>query len=187
VRPLGWTAEVEGGDGSARHQQSKLKNLRRSLKKNDEMHISDGDHRSWVEVNEAGYSTWQRRPDWLTRLHGYFCNLDWSVDNFKVQPWPLLIAIKDKMAAQFKYRGGLGSVAEEIFFQILRQQMRTHKSNMKKIIESGAPLPSYVKKAHMDNFKRLIARTDKIVEAIRMKAHYKGIGGFYDRNLTEFC
>jgi hypothetical protein len=71
----------------------------------------------------------------------------------------LLIVIKDKMAAQFEYQGGLGDVPEEIFFQILRQQMRTRKSNMEKIIESGRPLPSYFKKAHMNNFKRLIART----------------------------
>ena len=41
---------------------------------------------------------------------------------------------------------------------------------MKKLIKSGGPLPPYVKKAHMDNFKQLIARTDKIMEATRMKA-----------------
>ena len=57
-----------------------------------------------------------------------------------------------------------------VFFQILHQHMRTRTSNMKKLIKSGGPLPPYVKKAHVDNFKRLIARTDKIAEATRMKA-----------------
>ena len=80
------------------------------------------------------------------------------------------MAIKDKMAAQFEYRGGLGDVPEEVFFQILRQQMRTRRSNMKKIIESGGTLPMYVKKTHMDNFKRLITQDDNIDEATRMKA-----------------
>ena len=36
VRRLGRTTALEGGDGSARHQQSKLKNMRRSTKKSDE-------------------------------------------------------------------------------------------------------------------------------------------------------
>ena len=72
------------------------------------------------------------------------------------------MAIKDKMAAQFKYRGGLGDVPEEVFFQILRQQIWTRRSNMKKLIESGGTLPPYVKKAHVDNFKRLMAQEDKI-------------------------
>ena len=48
--------------------------------------------------------------------------------------------------------------------------MRIRKSNMKKLIESGGLLLPYMKKAHVDNFKRLIARTDKIAEATRMKA-----------------
>lgn len=170
VRCLGRTAEVEGGDGSARLRQSKLKNLRRSLKKSDELHTSSGGQRLWVEVDEAGCPTGIHRPDWLTRLRGYSRDLDWSVDNFRAHPRPLLLAIKDKMAAQFEYRGGLGDVPEAIFFQILRQQMRTRRSNMKKLIESCGPLPPYVKKAHVDNFKRLIARTDKIAEATRMKA-----------------
>ena len=40
---------------------------------------------------------------------------------------------------------------------------------MKKIIESGGTLPPYVKKAHVDNFTRLIAWEDKIAEACRIK------------------
>ena len=170
VRRLGRTADLEGGDGSTRHRQSKLKNMRRSMKRSDEGHMSGSGHRSWVEVDEVGCPTGVRRPDWLTRLRGYSRDLDWSVDNFKEHPRPLLMAIKDKMAAQFEYRGGLGDVPEEVFFQILRQQMRTRRSNMKKIIESGGTLPPYMKKAHVDNFKRLIAREDKIAEACRMKA-----------------
>ena len=45
VRRLGRMAEVEGGDGSARHRQSKLKNLRRTLMKSDELHTSTGGRR----------------------------------------------------------------------------------------------------------------------------------------------
>ena len=127
-------------------------------------------HRLWVKINEVGCPTGLRRRDWLTRLRGYSRDLDWSVDNFKAHLRPLLMAIKDKMAAQFEYRGGLGDVPEEVFFQILRQQMRTRRSNMKKTIESGGTLPMYVKKTHMDNFKRLITQDDKIDEATRMKA-----------------
>ena len=33
---------------------------------------------------------------------------------------------------------------------------------MKKLIKTGGTLPLYVMKAHVDNFKRLIAREDKI-------------------------
>ena len=170
VRRLGRPHDVEGGDGSVRQRQSKMKSLRRSLKKSDELHSSSGHQRMWVDVDEAGCPTGCHRPDWLTRLRGYSRDLDWSVDNFKAHPRPLLLAIKDKMAAQFEYRGGLGDVPEAVFTQILRQQMRTRRSNMKKIIESGGQLPPCVKKAHVDNFKRLIARTDKIAEATRMKA-----------------
>lgn len=40
---------------------------------------------------------------------------------------------------------------------------------MKKFIENGGPLSPYVKKTHVDNFKRLIAQTEKIIEAMRIK------------------
>ena len=80
------------------------------------------------------------------------------------------MAIKDKMSAQFEYRGRLGDVPEEVFFQILHQQMRTRRANMKKLVEKGQPLPRYVKKEHAENFKKLIARTEKIAEACRMKS-----------------
>lgn len=63
MRHLGRTIKVEGSDRSARHWQSKLKNLRQSLKKSDELHMSVGGHCSWVEV-EVGCSTRQRRTDW---------------------------------------------------------------------------------------------------------------------------
>ena len=86
-----------------------------------------------------------------------------------------MLAIKNKMAAQFEYRGGLRNVPETVFFQILRQQMRTRKSNMKKLIESGGPLSPCVKNAYVNNFKRLIARTDKIAEATRMKAAWQTV------------
>ena len=105
-------------------------------------------------------------PDWLTRLRGYYRDLDWRVNNFKAHPQSLLLAIKDKMAAQFEYRDGLGDVPETVFFQILRQQVRT---NMKKLIESGGLLLLYMKNAYLDNFKRLTTRTDKIAEATRVK------------------
>jgi hypothetical protein len=170
VRRLGLTAEVEGDDGGGRHRQSKLKKLRRSVKKSDDEYMGGGGQRSWVEVNEVGFPTGQHRSDWLTRLRGYSHNLDWSIDNFKQHPQPLFIAIKDKMAAQFEYQGGFGDVPENVLFQILRQQMRTRCSNMKNLIESGGPLPTYVKKAQVENFKRLIARSDKMAEATRMKA-----------------
>ena len=110
VRRLGITAEVEEDDRGGRQRQSKLKNLRRSVKKADDEYMGAGGQRSWVEVNELGFSTGQRRPDWLTRLRGYSRDLDWSIDDFKQHPQPLLIAIKDKMASQFEYRGGLGDV-----------------------------------------------------------------------------
>ena len=74
------------------------------------------------------------------------------------------------MAAQYEYRGGLENVSQTVFFQILRQQMRTRKSNMKKLIECGGLLSLCVKKVHVDNFKRLIVRTNKIAKAARMKA-----------------
>ena len=41
---------------------------------------------------------------------------------------------------------------------------------MKKLIKIGGPLPTYIKRAHVVNFKRLIARTYKIAEAICIKA-----------------
>ena len=158
------------------HRQSKLKNLRRNLKKSDDRDSSiGGGGRLWVHVDEGGCPTGLRRPDWLTKLRGYSRDLDWSIDNFKEHPRPLLIAIKDKMAAQFEYRGGLGDVPEEVFFQILRQQMRTRRANMKKLIDKGVPLPGYVKKQHLENFKKLIARTDKIAEASRMKAYRQNV------------
>ena len=172
VRNLGRAPEVEGddrGDGRARHRQSQLKLVRHILKKSDERDTNVGGGRLWVDVDEAGCPTGQHRFDWLRRLQGYSHDLDWSVDNFKAHPRPLLMAIKEKMAAQFEYRGGLNDVPEEIFFQILRQQMRTRRSNMKKLIKSGRPLPLYIKKQHVDNFKKLIARTEKIAEATQMK------------------
>jgi hypothetical protein len=61
-------------------------------------------------------------------------------------------------------------VPDNVFFHILRQQIRIRRSNMKKLIESGGPLPIYVKKTQIENFKRLIARTDKMMEVTRMKA-----------------
>jgi hypothetical protein len=61
-------------------------------------------------------------------------------------------------------------VPDNVFFHILRQQIRIRRSNMKKLIESGGPLPTYVKRAHVENFKCLIARINKIAEATRMKA-----------------
>ncbi len=102
VRRLSLTVEVKGDDGGGRQRQLKLKNLRRSVKKCDDKYMGTGGQRSWVKVNEEGFPTWQRRPDWLTRLRGYFRDLDWSIDDFKQHPWPLLIAIKNKMAAQFE-------------------------------------------------------------------------------------
>ena len=122
VRRLGRTAELEGGDGSARHRQSKLKNLWRSMKKRDELHMNASGHRSWVKIDEGGCPIGQRRPDWLMRLCRYYRDLDWSVDNFKAHPRQLLMSTKDKMAAQFEYRGGLCDMPEEVFFQILRRR-----------------------------------------------------------------
>jgi hypothetical protein len=174
VWKFGWLVKKEIGDcddGRVRHRQFTLKHLRRNLKKSDEWDMSTGGgRRFWVDVDKSGCPTGQHRPYWLTRLRGYSRDLDWSVDNFNAHPRSLLIAIKNKMAAQFKYRGGLGDVSEKVFFQILRQQMRTRRSNMKKLIENGGQLPPYVKKQHFDNFKKLIARTDKIAEASRLKA-----------------
>ena len=157
VHRLGRMAEVEGGDGSARHRQSKLKNLRRSLKKSDEVHTSTGSRCSWVDVNEAECPTGIHRSNWLTQQRGYSWDLDWSVDNFKAHPRPLLLAIKDKMCAQFEYHGGLGDMFEAVFFQILCQQMRICKSNMKKLIKSGGPWNRYSEGyggPHMFNLKR---------------------------------
>ena len=51
--------------------------------------------------------------------------------------------------------------------------MWTRRSNIKKLIKSGGPWNRYGEGyggPHVDNFKRLIARTDKIAEATRMKA-----------------
>ena len=116
VHRLGRTAEVEGSDGSPRHQHAKLKNLRWSLKKSDELHTSTSGQHLWVDVDEARCPTRIHIPDWLMRLRGYSRDLDWSVDNFKAHPGPLLLAIKDKMAAKFEYRGGLGDMPEAVFF-----------------------------------------------------------------------
>ena len=129
----------------------------------------DGAGRLWVEVDDGRCPTGAHRPDWLTKLQGYSRDLDWSVDNFKAHPQALLMAIKDKMSAQFEYWGGLGDVLGEVFFEILRQLMRTRRANMKKLLKKGQPLPGYVKKEHAENFK-LIARTEKIAEACRMKS-----------------
>jgi hypothetical protein len=63
VRRLGLTAEVEGDDGGGRHRQSKLKKLRRSVKKSDDEYMDAGGQRSWVEVNEVGFPTGHHRPD----------------------------------------------------------------------------------------------------------------------------
>ena len=89
------------------------------MKKSDELHTSTGDQRSWVDIDETGCPTGIHRPDCLTRLRGYSRDLDWSVEDFKTHPGPLSKAVKDKMAAQFKYRGGLGDVPELVFFQVL--------------------------------------------------------------------
>jgi len=80
------------------------------------------------------------------------------------------MAIKDKMSAQFEYRGGLGDVPEDVFFSELRQQMRTRRANMKKLLDRGEPLPAYVKREHLENFKRLISSAEKIAEANQMKS-----------------
>ena len=99
------------------HRQSKLKTLRRNMNKNKGRDSSiDGAGRLWVEVDDEGCPTGAHRFDWLTKLRGYSRDLDWSVDNFKAHPRALLMAIKDKMSAQFEYRGRLGDVPEEVFF-----------------------------------------------------------------------
>ena len=41
---------------------------------------------------------------------------------------------------------------------------------MKKLLKKGQPLPGYVKKEHAENFKKLIARTEKIAEACQIKS-----------------
>ena len=76
VRRLSLTAKVEGDDGGGRQRQSKLKNLRRSVKKDDDEYMGVGGQRLWMEVNEVGFPTGQRRSDWLTRLRGYSQDLD---------------------------------------------------------------------------------------------------------------
>ena len=76
VRRLNWTAEVESGNRSTQHRQSKLKNLRWSLKKSDKLHSSTGSQRLWVDVDEAGCPTGCYRSDWLPRLRGYSRDLD---------------------------------------------------------------------------------------------------------------
>ena len=142
-----------------------------------------------VDVNEAGCSTGIHRPNWLTRQRGYSWDLDWSVHNFKAHPRPFLLVIKDKMAAQFKYRGGLRDVSETVFFQILCQQMRTRKSNMKKLIKSSGPWNPYGEGyggPHVDNFKRLIVTTDKIVEGTHIKAARQTLS-YSGRSEGEVC
>lgn len=122
------------------------------MKLSDELHMSAGDHRLWVEVDEVGCPTGNAcRIGWRE----YSRDLDRSVDNFKAHPRPLLMAIKNKMAAQFEYRGGLNDVPEEVFFQILHQQIWHRKSNMKILIESGGTLPLYVKKTHVDKLQAI--------------------------------
>lgn len=123
-----------------------------------------------MEADHAWHPTGVHRPTWLTKLRGYSRDLDWSVDNFKSHPRSLLIAIKDKLASKFEYCGGLGDVPEDVFFQILKQQMRTKRSNMKKVLAIGVDIPTNVKKQHVENFKKLIQRIDKIVESEWMKA-----------------
>ena len=76
MRRLSLTAKVEGDDGGGRQRQSKLKNLRRSVKKDDDEYMGVGGQRLWMEVNEVGFPTGQRRSDWLTRLRGYSQDLD---------------------------------------------------------------------------------------------------------------
>lgn len=85
---------------SSPHRQSKLKTLRRNMKRTDNRDSSSsGGGRMWVQVDERGCPTGAHRPDWLTKLRGYSRDLDWSMDNFKAHPRALLMAIKDKMAA----------------------------------------------------------------------------------------
>lgn len=72
--------------------------------------IGDRDSQLWDEVDDGGYLMGAHSLDWLTKLRGYFRNLDWSVDNFKLHPQALLMALKDKIVAEFEYRGGLGNV-----------------------------------------------------------------------------
>lgn len=150
--------------GASPRRQSKLKGLRRQVRRSDKV-----DTRLWVEVDNGGTPTGAHCPDWLTKLRGYSRDLDWSIDDFKQHPRALLMAIKDKMAAQYEYRGGLRDVPEDVFLSILRGQMRTKRSNMKKILDRGDPLPGYCRKEHVENFKKLIAREDKKAEAERMK------------------
>jgi hypothetical protein len=38
-----------------------------------------------------------------------------------------------------------------------------------KVIENGASIPTSMKKQHVENFKKVIRREDKIVESERMK------------------
>ena len=153
-----------GASAASPRRQSKLKSLRRQVKRGGGL-----DSGSWVEVTSAGVPTGAQRADWLTKLRGYSRDLDWSIDDFKAHPRPLLIAIKDKMAAQYEYRGGLRDVPEDVFFSELRAQMRTRRSNMKRLIDDCKPLPGYVRQEHVENFKKLIAREDKKAEAERMK------------------
>jgi hypothetical protein len=53
------------------HRQSKLKNLRRNIKKSDNIDLGTAEgSRMWVEVDQVGCPTGLHRPDWLTRLRG---------------------------------------------------------------------------------------------------------------------
>jgi hypothetical protein len=63
---------------------------------------------------------------------------------------------------------------------------------MKKLIENGGQFPPYVKKQYPDNFKKLIARTDKIAEASRLKAARHSIqnllqSGRWEKNKIATC
>jgi hypothetical protein len=40
---------------------------------------------------------------------------------------------------------------------------------MKRLIDEGKPLPGYVRKQHVENFRKLISREDKKAESERMK------------------
>jgi hypothetical protein len=99
-----------GASGASPCRQSKLKSLRRQVKRGDSL-----DNGLWVEVTSAGVPTGAHRADWLTKLRGYSRDLDWSIADFK-HPRQLLIAIKEKMAAKYEYRGGLRDVPEDVFF-----------------------------------------------------------------------
>jgi len=127
------------------------------------------DQRDWVEVDQMGCPMGVHRGEWMTKLCGYSHDLDWSIDDFKSHPQLLLLAIKEKMAAKFEYRGGLGDVLENVFFKILRHQMRTKRANVKKALQTSGKVPSRMKEHHLKKFKNVIERTDKIAYAKWMK------------------